>query len=115
RKNLPRDREVAALDREPQILQRPRLYRDRVNCDAELVAEHAARIAHAARLIDGISGRRGLDRVIALIAASTFAVGQYLTQMRVVHERAADFEFGARGQTLRLSALYRQDPILDAV
>ena len=51
-------REMAAFDREPQILQRPGAHRHGMHRDAEPLAEHAARIGDAARLIDDI-GRCG--------------------------------------------------------
>ena len=108
------DREVAAFDRQAEILQRAGPHRDGMHRNAEPLAEHAARIGDAARLIDDIGRRGRLDGLVPLLAALAFALGEDVAQMGVIQQHTVERALGARIQTLRLAALDRDDDVLDA-
>ena len=84
------------------------LHRDRVHRDADALAEHAGRIAHAARFIDDIGCRRALDDLVAFERAVRAAVGQQRVQMRVGHQCAIERHRGARVDADRLAAIARE-------
>jgi hypothetical protein len=49
---------VAVLDGEHEIAQRRRVRGDHMHVDADFAREHAARIAHAARVVDRVPDRQ---------------------------------------------------------
>ena len=65
RTGCPTTLQMAALHRQLEILQRAGLDRHRMHGDADALAEHAGGIAHAARLVHHIGGRRALDDLMA--------------------------------------------------
>src|SRR3954468_21590790 len=106
---------MAALDRHTQIMERPRAKRDRMNRNAQTIAEHPARIGNTARLVDDVGGRRRLDGFVAVFATAMFRVAEQSTQMNVVDQDTIERAFSPRVQASRLAALYRENHILDAM
>ena len=115
RVKLAPDGEVAALDRELQILQRPQAHRDRMHRNAKPFAKHAAGIRYAARRIDHVTRRRRLDGLEALFLAAALGVGEQRAQMPVIDEGPGRRGLRARVEALGLAALHRKDHVLDTM
>ena len=82
------DGEPAAFDGKFEILQRRRPHRDAVHLHADALAEHAARVAHAARFVHDIGHRRALNDLLTVRVAIGTPIGQEIEEMRIGDERA---------------------------
>jgi hypothetical protein len=103
-----RDREVATLNGEFQILQRRRPDCDGMHLHADSLAEHAAGIAHATRFIDHIGDGRALDDFVTVEAAVRPALGKKVEQMFVGNKRAFERHRRTRSHALRRAAIHRK-------
>ena len=106
--------EVAALDRQLEILQRAGFDRHRMHGDADALAEHAGGIAHAPRLVHHIGGRRALDDLMAVQAAAGTPVAQQHAQMVVRHQGAVQRHHRPAVDRDGLAAIDRNQHILEA-
>ena len=108
------DRQMRAVDAELEIAERRRVGGHHVHVDAERLAEHAARIVHAALAVERVAGRQrmqdlplGLERRLAP-AASTLLMSAASTSWpprSIVAEKISLFSRPAEMLTIRLSTV----------
>src|SRR3546814_7292019 len=67
--------QVAALDAGADVAHRARRGGDDVHVDAQLVAEHAARVPDAAVAVDRIAGRDRMDHLPAVVVVLALQLG----------------------------------------
>ncbi len=96
------DEEMAALDREHQVAGRRHVGGDDMHVDAETRRQHAARIAHAAGVVEGVADRQRMQHDAALAGRLPAAGSQHAGNVLVGDVRALEGDFARVSSSLAI-------------
>ena len=107
------DLEMGALDADAEIAHGAGGRRDEMHIDAQPLAVHAARVAHAAAAVDRVADRHGVDQFAVRGLGRQMNLAQNAADIAIGHFVAADGDLDAESVRGRVAAADADHDLLD--